>query len=230
MNSIPTNMKTVAFIPIKLNNQRFPGKNTKKFDDGTPLVHLIQRTLIELKEEGIIDEIYIFCSSDEIKPFILDGIKYYKRPGYLDGFDVLGRQIYTSFVEAVDSDIYVLAHATSPFVSKAHIKECILNVKSGKYDSAFCAQKLLNFLWKDNKPMNFDVTNPIRTQDLEPIYLELSTPYVFTKECFQKYSARTGTNPYICECKNYECIDIDYQEDFDLANKIYPSMIREDDT
>lgn len=31
-------MKTVAFVPIKLNNQRTPGKNTKKFDDGSALI------------------------------------------------------------------------------------------------------------------------------------------------------------------------------------------------
>ena len=30
-------MKTVAFVPIKLNNQRTPGKNIKKFDDGSSL-------------------------------------------------------------------------------------------------------------------------------------------------------------------------------------------------
>ena len=28
-------MKTVAFVPIKLNNERLPGKNLKKFSDGT---------------------------------------------------------------------------------------------------------------------------------------------------------------------------------------------------
>lgn len=29
-------MKTVVLLPIKLNNQRVPGKNIKKFSDGTP--------------------------------------------------------------------------------------------------------------------------------------------------------------------------------------------------
>ena len=41
-------MKTVAFVPIKLNNQRTPGKNTKKFDDGTPLITLFLKTLVKV--------------------------------------------------------------------------------------------------------------------------------------------------------------------------------------
>lgn len=31
-------MKIVSFTPVKLNNERVPGKNTKRFKDGTPLI------------------------------------------------------------------------------------------------------------------------------------------------------------------------------------------------
>ena len=48
-------MKIVACIPIKLNSQRVPGKNIKLFSDGTPLMHLIQKTLLQVRG---IDEIY----------------------------------------------------------------------------------------------------------------------------------------------------------------------------
>ena len=53
-------MKTVAFIPVKLNNERTPGKNTKAFADGTPLIHFVQRELLELKKKGVIDRIFVF--------------------------------------------------------------------------------------------------------------------------------------------------------------------------
>ena len=39
-------MKTVAMIPIKLNNERVPGKNLKQFSDGTPLIKLIQKAWV----------------------------------------------------------------------------------------------------------------------------------------------------------------------------------------
>ena len=53
-------MKTVAFVPIKLNNQRTPGKNTKRFADGTALITVFLKTLV--KVEGL-DEVYVFCSN-----------------------------------------------------------------------------------------------------------------------------------------------------------------------
>lgn len=31
-------MKTVAVVPVKMNNERLPGKNTKCFDNGEPLI------------------------------------------------------------------------------------------------------------------------------------------------------------------------------------------------
>jgi CMP-N-acetylneuraminic acid synthetase len=38
-------MKTVAFVPIKMNNERLLGKNTKSFDNGEPLIYYILNTL-----------------------------------------------------------------------------------------------------------------------------------------------------------------------------------------
>ena len=218
-------MKVVAFIPIKLNNQRTPGKNIKLFYDGTPLMHFVQRSLLALKTESEIDDIYIFCSDPKIKDYILDGVKFLERPKYLDSPETKGTDIYKEFVNMVDADIYVLAHATSPFITPQHILECIKEVKSKNYDSAFCGQKLQNFLWQNNKPMNFILSDPPRTQDMKPIYVEQSTPYVFTKETFETVEARTGYNPYICEVSDIESIDIDYPEDFELANAVYRNII-----
>lgn len=219
-------MKTVAFIPIKLNNERTPGKNIRPFSDGTPLIFFVQEKLKKLKEEGIIDEIYCFCSNDEIVKYLLDEVELLKRPESLDSKETLGRQIYGSFVDMVEADVYVLAHATSPFVSVDHMRECIRRVQSGENDSAFCAKKIQNFLWEDGKPLNFELSNPIRTQDMKPIYMELSSPYVFTKEGWRLYHSRSGKTPYICETTEIEAIDIDYPEDFVLADSVYMSLIK----
>ena len=42
-------MKTVIMIPIKLNNERVPGKNIKRFADGTPLMSFIQKACLGSK-------------------------------------------------------------------------------------------------------------------------------------------------------------------------------------
>ena len=158
-------------------------------------------------------------------PYLIDGVEFLKRPEVLDRQETKGTDIYETFVNMVDADVYVLAHATSPFVSASHIGECVKNVQLGNYDSAFCAKKIQNFLWKDNRPLNFVLNDPPRTQDMSPIYMELSTAYVFTKDCFLKYNSRSGINPYICECTEIEAIDIDYPEDFELADVVYTHIL-----
>lgn len=224
--TIKESMKTVAFIPVKLNNERTPGKNTKMFQDGTPLLSLVQNTLLTLKKNGVIDEIYCFCSQESIKPYLLQGVTFLKRPVSLDQKETKGTQIYEAFVNTIDADMYVLAHATSPFVTPEHIEDCIKHVQTGEYDSAFCAKKIQNFLWMNGEPLNFELNNPLRTQDMVPIYMELSTPYVFTRKTFEKYCSRSGIKPYICEASEIEAIDIDYPEDFELADVVYTNILK----
>lgn len=217
-------MKAVAFVPVKLTNERLPGKNIKKFSDGTPLICVLLDKLISLKGMCI-DEVYVYCSDEKIIEYMPKGSIFLKRPAFLDDKQVKGRLIYEEFVKTVDADIYVLAHATTPFVTREHIQDCVEKVKYGNFDSAFCARKMQTFFWKDGHPLNFDQFDPPRTQDMEPLYVEVPTPYVFKKETFEKYHARTGITPYICECSEIECVDIDYPDDFLIADAIYNSII-----
>ena len=220
-------MNTTLFMPIKLNNERTPGKNIKEFDDGTPLLNIPLSTALKCKRNGYIDNVIVFCSSDEINNYLPEEVEFIKRSAELDLQSVRCADIIEAFLKSIDSDIYVMFHATSPFITEKTLIECINAVKSGKYDSAFAAKKLQNFMWYQNKPLNFQLDYAPRTQDMEPYYCELSSPYVFTREVFEQYHGRTGENPYICECSEIEAIDIDYPEDFELANAVYMSLIKE---
>lgn len=200
-----------------MNNERLPGKNTKILGN-KPLISFIQESL--LHSNGI-DDIYVFCSNSDIKNYLLDGIIFLQREKELDLPDSNFTQIFSSFMNRIDSDIYVYAHATAPFVTVDTINECIWAVKSGKFDSAFCASKIQDYLWKEGKALNFDPTNLPRSQDLTPIYRETSGIYVFNKEVFEKYRKRIGTKPYIREVSFKESIDINNPEDFKLAEIFY---------
>ncbi len=217
-------MKTVAFVPIKLKNQRTPGKNTRKFDDGTPLITLFLKTLIKCDE---IDEIYVFCSDEEIVKYLIPPVKFLKRPEFLDTDKATANDLITEFMKMVDADVYVMCNCTSPFVTPEHINECCQAVKSGQCDSSFTAEKLQKLLWKDGgEALNFDPTNVPRTQDLEPLYNETTAAYAFTKDLYNNYHRRIGFKPHITEVKGNECIDIDYPEDFELANIVYMNIIK----
>lgn len=216
-------MKTVALIPIKLGSKRVPGKNVKPFYDGTPLMTFIQRTCMEAKN---IDEVYVYCSDEAVIPYILPSVRFLKRPEYLDGDGINANDIIREFMKKVDADIYVNAHTTSPFAKTTTVEELVDAVSSGKFDSAFCAESLRTFMWQEGKPINFDPDHFPRTQDLPLIYGETSIAYVFTKESFVKHNRRLGSNPFIKEVDRIEAMDIDYPEDFEIADAIYKEVIK----
>lgn len=217
-------MKVVAFVPIKMNNERLPGKNIKPFSDGMTILEMILQKIKSVKN---VAEIYVFCSDESIKKYIPSGVKLLIREKYLDTAEATSQDIIKSFMSKVDADIYLLAHATSPFIKSSNIEKCINKVINEEYDSAFTAHMLQKLLWdSNNKPINFDAANIPRTQDLSPIYEEVSAAYVFKKETFKKYNRRIGINPYICNVGVIESIDIDQYEDFLLANCIYTNMLK----
>lgn len=206
-------MTIIAVMPIKLKNERCPGKNTKLLGDKP----LMQYELGSLMETELCDNIYVYCSDPAVIPFIPEGVSFLQRPQFLDLPTSNFTQIFENFMHQQDADVYVYAHATAPYITVETMKQCIDAVKSGEFDSAFCAVKLQDYLWQDGKPLNFDASNLPRTQDLKPIYQETSGVYVFTKEVFLKYKRRIGVKPFIKEVTFKEAIDIDNPEDFDLA-------------
>lgn len=209
-------MKIVAVMPIKLKNERCPGKNIRMLGNKPLLAHELEN----LKSTGLCDSINVYCSNKAIIPYIPEGVNFIERSKCLDLPSSNFNQIFDSFISVVDADIYVYAHATAPFITVDTMRQCIEVVKSGEYDSAFCAEKMQDYLWQDGEPLNFDATNLPRTQDLKPIYKETSGIYVFTKNVYKLYRRRIGINPYIKELSFKETIDIDNPEDFELAEAL----------
>lgn len=213
-------MKIVSFIPIKLNNQRLPGKNTMLLN-GRPMCDYIFETISSVDK---IDEKYIYCSDEAIKPFIVpyeaNGLRFLRRDGYLDGFQVKGLEIIERFVSDVDADIYVLTHVTQPFTKAESIRSALDKVISGEYDSAFSAVVLQDYMWMNGKPFNYDMKNIVRTQDLEPIYMETGAFFIFRKEVFTELGQRIGNKPYIHEIDQFEAVDVDTADDFEFAKAV----------
>lgn len=210
-------MRVAAFIPVKLRSERFPGKNIKKFRDGTPLVHFIQKTLLQCPG---INEIYVYCSDEAISEYILPGVKYCRRNPKFDEDNASINDMHVSIVEYAEADVYIIAHCTSPFIKAETIKKGIELIRTGKYDSVVVGKKVQEFIWKDNEPFNFSRTHIPRTQDLEPYYIETNGIYIFTRESLLENHCRIGKRPYMMELSEEETVDIDYYEDFLKAQLI----------
>ena len=80
----------------------------------------------------------------------------------------------------------------------------------------------MTFCWYKNSPLNYSLEAPTpRTQDLDPVLMETSGLYIFSKEDFKHNSRRIGINPYIKLVDDVESWDIDTPEDFLIAKSNY---------
>lgn len=209
-------MKTAAFVPIRLNSQRVEGKNLRQLG-GEPLMCHILKTLLRTKR---IDEVYVYCSDESIRPLLPEGVKFLHRSEKLDRDTTLGREIYDAFTAKVEADYYVLAHATSPFIQARTIDAALEKVISGDCDSAFSAEKIQTFAWYEGRPLNYSPDNIPRTQTLEPVYVETSAFFIFPRKLWCERHRRIGDRPYMAIVDRVEGLDIDYPEDFAMAEVI----------
>lgn len=214
-------MKTVAFVPIKLNSQRVKNKNILPLG-GHPLCWHIFNAL--LHAQGI-DEVYCYCSDEAVRKYIPAEVTFLKRDPVLDGQLVKGFDIYERFIADVDADVYILCHATSPFLKAETITRGVKAVREDGFDSAFSAKRIQTFAWYQGKPINYDINDVPRTQELEPIYVETSAFFMFRKEVFTKHHRRIGFRPFICETDDIESVDIDEPSDYEFAVRLAEGVL-----
>ena len=94
-------MKTVAFVPIKMNSKRLKDKNILPFGlEGLkkPLLTYIFDILLKTKK---IDEVYCYCSDNSISNYLPNGVSFLKRDAYLDGHKVSSNELLYFFAKDV---------------------------------------------------------------------------------------------------------------------------------
>lgn len=208
--------KIVAFVPIKLNNERLPGKNIKPFSNGIPLINYILSSLIDSK---LINEIYVYCSDEKIKDYIPEGVKFLARSSSLDTDSTKINDVMLSFMKDIDADYYVLTHATAPFIKTKTIDIAAEALLSGGYDSALTVEAKKEFLWVNGSPSNYDPKSIPRTQDLAPFHIESTGLYAYSKALVTN-GRRIGDNPKLIEIDKIEAVDINEPIDFMVADAL----------
>ena len=67
--------------------------------------------------------------------------------------------------------------------------------------------------------MNHNPNELKQTQDLDPLYLENSSFYIFNSDEFLKTKNRIGNDPHFYEVNYPQNLDIDTEDDWDLIKK-----------
>ena len=73
------------------------------------------------------------------------------------------------------------------------------------------------------RPLNYALDNIPRTQTIEPVYIETSAFFIFSRELWCGRGRRIGDRPYMAVVDRIEGLDIDYPEDFAMAEIIAAS-------
>lgn len=158
-----------------------------------------------------------------VREFLPEGVRFLRRREELDRDTTLGREIYDSFTAEVEADLYVLAHATSPLSAPRPSRMRSGKWVSGEYDSAH-AEKIQTFAGYEGRPLNYSPEKPSpRTQTIEPVYIETSAFFIFPRALWTGRHRRIGDRPYMAVVDRIEGLDIDYPEDFTMAEIIAAS-------
>lgn len=205
-------MKTDIIIPIKTNNERLPGKNTKKLC-GYPLYAYLFNMLTELRNS--LGTIYVDSSDDNILAIAEKwGFTPSVRPPEFNQNHITGDELIARVLDDMDCDAVGLLHVTTPFLSGATVSECISILKnSPETDSVLGVHAHFNRFWFQNRPVNHDPLKLVRTQELEPVYEEADF-YFFRKTSFKKYGKRVCGRQTMVKVGNVEALDIDTLADF----------------
>ena len=218
-------LNVVALLLMKAHSSRVPGKNFRELS-GKPLFRWILDTLLAVDE---ISKVVINTDAREILNDNgleeSDRIVIRDRKQQLCGDEVSMNLVLEDDVNAVPADVYLMTHTTNPLLSVDTIKNAlekfIKHYDAGDRDSLFTVNKIqTRFYREDCSPVNHDPDNLIPTQELEPWYEENSNLYIFTRDSFLQTNARIGKQPLMYEVPKMESVDIDEQDDWDLAEAL----------
>jgi CMP-N-acetylneuraminic acid synthetase len=215
----------VAFVPMRHESARVPGKNYRPLG-GVPLYHHILRTLFEVPyvEQIVIDTDSPFILEDAARSFG-DRVTLIERAEHLLGEFAPISEILLHDARAVGATgVCLHTHSTNPLLRATTIARGIeaFTAAQPENDSLLAVTpRHVRFYWPDGRPINHDPDNLIRTQDLPPVYEENSCLYVFGRETLERRGNRVGERPLLFPITGAETTDIDDEDGWRLVEALY---------
>lgn len=227
--------EVVFFLPTRKGSQRVRNKNTRPFSHfAGGILELKLRQLLQLKtvnkvilstndEESVGIARKVDSSGERITPII--------RPDNLclDSTNLIDLVKYVPTI--TDADHILWGHVTTPFADAKDYDDAVkvyLEKMNDGYDSLVSVSGFRNFLFDERGQMvnnNSGVRWP-RTQDLKQLYELNHAIFLASKEVYQENKDRVGDNPYFFEMGKLKSIDIDWEEDFEIAEALYEKFFR----
>jgi CMP-N-acetylneuraminic acid synthetase len=210
-----------VFLPIKEHSERVPAKNFKLLR-GIPLYLWILSSILEVPS---VTEVCIDTDSENPDLWALDShprVEIKKRSRDLIGDHVSMNLLIEDYLRDFnESEEILMTHVTNPFLSSKSIQSAIekfTEIKQQGFDSIFSVTRFQGRFYDENlTPINHNPRELCRTQDLNPVYLENSCYYIFSKKAFLESKSRIGLRPKESVIFGIESHDIDTPEDWIMA-------------
>ena len=209
-----------ALIAARSGSQRVKNKNIRPFGNTTLLELKIEQLLRIEKINGIV----VNSNDPEILSIASNyGCELIKRDSAYATNDVCMSDVYKNMAENFTDELILYANCTNPLLSDDSITNAIeeyLKI-NGEYDSLNSAHLVKEFLFKDNKPINYSLREQPRSQDLPDYYALNFAINIIAREKMIEYKNVVGYKPLIYGIDEVEGYDIDNPIDFDFCEYMY---------
>lgn len=211
-----------ALVPMKGVSERVKNKNLRNFC-GRPLMCIILNILSDI---DFINKIVVNTDSEKIKNIALQYKKViiHDRLESICGNHVPMNSIIEYDISKLNSEYFLQTHTTNPLLSKKSICAAFNRYFDNldNFDSLLSVTECKQRYYDVNyNPINHNPKVLLNTQDLIPIYEENSCFYFFSKKSFNINKNRIGLHPQFYILPQSESYDIDTEEDFLIAEKIF---------
>lgn len=223
-------MKITAVIPVRKGSQRVKDKNLRPFA-GTTLLDVKIKSLLQVPE---IDSIVVNTNSEAAIEFVEEEyagtkVTFHRREEYYASSQCSGSDFFKHLGEVTDTDIFIYAPCTSPFVKPETFSVCIKKFleDKGEHDCVSTVSSVKEFLWLDGKAMNYDPLNAPNSQNLPDVVALNFGATVVKREDLIKNHNIIGKKPDFVITNDIEAVDIDTPLDFYIAEKLYIKTVLE---
>ena len=212
-------MKIKALVAVRSGSMRVQNKNLRPFAGSS----LLEVKLAQLKRIKGLDGI-IVNSNDDTMLSIAEkmGCETVKRDPYYASNEVSMSDVYKNMAENCDCDVIAYINVTNPLLKDETIEKAIEEYKNMEdFDSLNSAHLVKEFMFLDNKPVNYDLKNQPRSQDLPDYYALNFAINIISKEKMIECKNVVGEKPWIYGIDEIEATDIDNPIDFDFSEFVF---------
>jgi len=214
-------------IPVREGSSRVKNKVLLPFHED---LNLLEWKIDQLKKVQQSNRIIISSNSENLKKIAYNmGVEYHDRGDYLSvGHHASFSEVITGIVKDIQTDHFAWITVVVPLMSPEEYTEAFQLylsevMKSKKFDSLFSANLVKEYLWSNNKPLNYEASkNHTISQNLPEIYRVTNGLYMRDKVSTLAQGYFLGENPKYHIVSKMAGIDIDEWEDYEFAKAMLP--------